>query len=97
MNELKNIETEINKTGKDSLSYTFHLKNNTLTSMHFSKSFLERAGWEISQFSMFCLYNGLPELLSHEEYYNTVINMLTERINAKTNSISTTPVESNMT
>ncbi|KAL4463940.1 hypothetical protein ABPG74_005877 [Tetrahymena malaccensis] len=96
MNELKCIENEISKTGKDSLTYTFQMKNNSVSSMHFSKSFLERAGWEISQFSMFCLYNGLPELLSYDEYYNTVINMLTERINAKVNSVSDSHVESHM-
>ena len=62
MNDLKAIENEILKGGKEALSYTMHYNSNkSLASMHFTKAFIERLGWEVTQFCMFCLYNGIPE------------------------------------
>lgn len=62
MSELKAIEHDMLNGSKEALSYTMHYNNNkSLSSIHFTKALIERAGWEIQQFSMFCLYNGLPE------------------------------------
>lgn len=69
MNEsaiLKQIEVEIASReslhlSSGSFATTYSNTTGKITTLHFSRKFIDNLGWDFAAFGMFCLFNGLPE------------------------------------